>query len=113
MLPIAASAIALHTSAQLITGADAGVSGETIIDSRKAADGALFVAFKGERSDGNRYALSALEAGAAAVVLSDEPSAEALSFAREHGRALLRAEDDDCEEFLLRLASYERSRHPE
>ncbi len=113
MLPIAASEIALHTSAQLITGADAVVCGETIIDSRKAADGALFVAFKGERSDGNRYALSALEAGAAAVVLSDDPSDEALAYAREHGCALLRAEDDDCEEFLLRLASYERSRHPE
>ena len=113
MLALSAHEIAAHTGAELIVGADTVVFGDTIIDSRKAADGALFVAFKGERSDGNRFALSALEAGAAAAVLSDAPADDVLAYAKANGRALLRAEADDCEEFLLRLAAYERSRHPE
>ena len=113
MKALTAHEMAAQTGAELLVGADAIVSGETVIDSRKAVPGALFVAFKGERSDGNLYALKALEAGAAAVVLSDAPGEEAVAYARDHGCALLRAEGDDCEEFLLRLAAYERSLHPD
>src|SRR3569833_389637 len=42
-------------------------------DSRKAAPGFLFFAFAGSKTDGARYAASALEKGALAVV-SDRPS---------------------------------------
>ncbi len=40
-------------------------------DSRKLPEGCLFVALKGERFDGNAYALSALEKGAAYALVSD------------------------------------------
>ncbi len=112
MLELSASDIAAHTGAQLLTGADTRVFGETVIDSRKAAPGALFVAFKGEKSDGNGFVRTALEAGAAAAVLSAAPAPDVLAYAQANGRALLRAQDDDGEGFLLRLAAYERTRHP-
>lgn len=41
------------------------------IDSRKVREGDFFVALPGERVDGNRYALSALEKGAAVALVSD------------------------------------------
>jgi len=40
-------------------------------DSRKLPKGCLFVALKGERFDGNEYALAALEKGAAYALVSD------------------------------------------
>jgi len=40
-------------------------------DSRKLPEGCLFVALKGERFDGNKYALAALEKGAAYAIVSD------------------------------------------
>ncbi len=41
-------------------------------DSRKVTDGAAFVCLKGYTSDGHRYAASAVEKGAAALVISDD-----------------------------------------
>ncbi len=41
-------------------------------DSRKVTDGAAFVCLKGYTSDGHRYAVSAVEKGAAALVISDD-----------------------------------------
>lgn len=113
MLDISAHDLAAQTGAHILVGGAERICGETVIDSRAATPGSLFVAFAGETSDGNVYALSALEAGAAAAVLSGEPGQELLAYADGCGRTVLRAEDDDCEEFLVRLASFERSRHPE
>lgn len=113
MLDISPQDLAVQTGAMVLVQGAGRICGETIIDSREAAPGSLFVAFAGEKSDGNAHALPALEAGAAAVVLSEAPSPELLDYADGCGRTVLRAEDDDCEEFLLRLASSERSRHPE
>ena len=42
------------------------------IDSRRVKQGDLFFALKGERSDGHRYVRHALEAGAAAAVVSKQ-----------------------------------------
>ncbi|MDR2049820.1 MAG: Mur ligase domain-containing protein, partial [Treponema sp.] len=57
-----------------------GVSGgfsSVVIDSRKAAPGALFVALKGEKSDGHRHIAGAFRQGAAAALVSRRGMAEA------------------------------------
>ena len=112
MLSCTSEELAARGGAELIV-AGGRIEGDIVIDSREAAPGAVFVAFKGENTDGNIYAASALEAGAAAVVLSDEAAPELAALAREKGAALLRAPGDDCEEFLLRLAKARRDEHPE
>lgn len=45
---------------------------DIIYDSRKVADGTVFVCLKGYTSDGHKYAKSAVKNGAAALVISDE-----------------------------------------
>ncbi|HNU77533.1 MAG TPA: Mur ligase domain-containing protein, partial [Prolixibacteraceae bacterium] len=40
-------------------------------DSRRVLPGAMFFALKGENFDGNRFAVSALSAGAACAVVDD------------------------------------------
>ncbi len=72
------------TAAQLLRGigdVDARPALQQVIitgvetDSRKAGAGSLFVAIKGERSDGHDYAAVAVKAGAA-LVLGQRPAAE-------------------------------------
>ena len=113
MLDITIKDLAQATAAQIIAAGSGRVSGKTVIDSREVEPGALFVAFKGERSDGNRYARAAIDAGASAVVLSDAPEEGLSAYAEDRGAALLRAADDDCESFLIDLSAWERDRHPE
>ncbi|GLZ03632.1 UDP-N-acetylmuramoyl-tripeptide--D-alanyl-D-alanine ligase [Actinomadura sp. NBRC 104412] len=69
----------LSTIAELTGGTPAGadgrdpvVSGPVVIDSREAAPGTLFAAFRGERADGHDFAAAAYEAGAVAV-LAERP----------------------------------------
>lgn len=76
--------------------------GVATTDSRRVAAGAIFFALRGDNFDGNRYALAALEAGAAFAVVDDpelrgvdrrffvvDDVLEALQeLAREHRRAL-------------------------
>ena len=75
MLDITIKDLAQATAAQIIAAGSGRVSGKTVIDSREVEPGALFVAFKGERSDGNRYARAAIDAGASAAVLAAAPGA--------------------------------------
>lgn len=112
MVSMSISEVARATGAAVLLEGGRDVAGEVVIDSRAVTDGGLFVAFAGERVDGNAYLASAAGLGAAAVVASAEPSDEALASCREAGCALLRAEGDDCEEFLLRLARSWRESHP-
>ena len=58
--------------------------------------------------DGNDYAPQAIEAGAAAVILTREPSRKLIRLADDHECAVFVA--DDAEEFLLRLAQGYRAR---
>ena len=101
------------TGADLVAGSPDHTVEGCVIDSRKAAAGSLFVAFEGERVDGNAYVAKALEAGAACAVVTKDPTPEALKLARTGRCAILRAEHDDPEEFMLRLAGAWRERHPE
>lgn len=112
MFHMSAAEMARATGATLVCDGSREVTGEVVVDSRRVGEGGLFVAFAGERVDGNAFLEGAVRAGAAAVVASAEPSAEALEAARERGCAVLRAEGDDCEEFLLRLARSWREAHP-
>lgn len=111
MVRMSAADVARVTGAALVV-AGADVAGEVVIDSRQAAPGGLFVAFAGERVDGNAYLAAALAAGASVVASSEVPE-EALEAAHAAGGSVLRAEGDDCEEFLLRLSGAWRRLHPQ
>ncbi len=73
MIPLSLARIAQVTGGQLrgtlppLWG-DAVVSGEVVIDSRRAGAGGLFAAVAGERSDGHDFAAAAVAAGATAVL---------------------------------------------
>lgn len=101
------------TGAQLVCGDVASHITGVTIDSRNAEAGIVFVCFAGERVNGNRFAGPALEAGAAAVVLTEEPTDKLLATAQKTGGAVLRAADDDATEFLLKLAAAWRARNPQ
>ena len=69
MIPLSLARIARVTGGQLCHGdPDAVVSGEVVIDSRRAGPGGLFAAVAGERSDGHDFAAAAVAAGATAVL---------------------------------------------
>lgn len=101
------------TGAELVCGTPDVVFEGVCIDSRKVEPGGAFVAFAGERVDGNRYAVPALEAGAHVVVLSSDPSQEALEAARQTDAVLVRCADDDGEAFMLALAEAWRRQNPQ
>src|SRR5947207_1781547 len=69
VIPLSLARIARVTGGQLGHGdPDAVVSGEVVIDSRRAGPGGLFAAVAGERSDGHDFAAAAVAAGATAVL---------------------------------------------
>lgn len=81
------------------------------IDNRRVGKGGAFVAFAGERVDGNGFCAKALEDGAAVVVMTAEPTDDVLEAARRTGGAVVRAANDDGERFLLSLAKAWRDLH--
>ncbi|MDE3720255.1 UDP-N-acetylmuramoyl-tripeptide--D-alanyl-D-alanine ligase [Nocardiopsis sp. N85] len=76
---------------------DTVVDGPVVVDSRLAAPGSLFVALSGERVDGHEYARAAIEAGAAAALVSRPVDAPHL---------LVDGGDDAVVEALARLARH-------
>jgi UDP-N-acetylmuramoyl-tripeptide--D-alanyl-D-alanine ligase len=111
MIELACKRIAEVTGATYVAGDASRVVRGCVIDSRKVEPGGLFVAFPGERVDGNRFVVPALEAGAACVAVTADPSRDAVALARERGACILRVADDDGEGFMLRLAAAYRSEH--
>lgn len=112
MIHMSARDVAKATKAALLVEGTRPLAGEAEIDSRRVDKDSLFVAFAGEKVDGNSYVDAALDAGAAIVCVSAEPAAATLDHARAMGASVLRAVDDDCEEFLLCLAGEWRRLHP-
>lgn len=112
MIRMSLSELVEATGARVLVEGAADLAAEVVVDSRKVGEGSLFVAFVGEKVDGNAYLSSALEAGAAAVVATAEPEAATLELARQRSASVLRAAADDPEEFLLRAARAWRERHP-
>lgn len=101
------------TGARVLSQGERDVAGEVVIDSRKVGEGSAFVAFPGERVDGNAYVGAAIAAGASLVVASADVSQDDLLAASGRGCWVVRAEGDDCEEWMLRAAGLWRRRHPE
>ena len=71
MIELTTRQIAEVTGSTLIGGADprAVVSGPAEFDSRKITPGAIFMALPGARADGHDFAKSALENGAALLIV--------------------------------------------
>jgi UDP-N-acetylmuramoyl-tripeptide--D-alanyl-D-alanine ligase len=113
MIRMSVTDLAHATGASVLLRGANDVAGEVVIDSREVSPSGLFVAFAGERVDGNAYLAPAARAGAAAVVATGEVCPDALEAARGAGCAVLRAAGDDAEEFLLRLAGHWRAAHPD
>ena len=70
------SQIAAAVGGRLI-GPDASVTGPVVTDSRQAAEGSLFVAVHGERTDGHAHLGSAGALGAVGAIVSDLKAARA------------------------------------
>ena len=68
MIPLTLAQIAEITGGQLHGDPAAVVTGEVVIDSRRAGPGGLFAAVAGERADGHDFAPAAVAAGAVAVL---------------------------------------------
>lgn len=111
MFALSARETAELSGATLVSGDPGTVCRDFVVDSRKVVPGGAFVAFPGERVDGNRFLMGALEAGAACLVCSAEPSPELVQAVDERGACLLRAAKDDAQGFLLTLAHGWRERH--
>lgn len=75
-----------------------------VIDSRMATEGSIFVAIKGERTDGHLYITSAAEKGAAAVIVENEP--ESLTVFEKFGCSVILA--DNSAEALASIATYHK-----
>lgn len=95
MMPRLLSAIAREVDGRL-EGADGEVT-HVVTDSREAGPGALFVALRGEHTDGAKFVPHALQAGAAGAIVADGASAP--------GPAVVVASTGEA---LLRLGSAER-----
>ena len=104
MIECTASDICAATGAALVWGTGERAARGVAIDSCRVGERGLFVAFPGERVDGNDYVARAIEAGAGVVAVTREPDEAALAAARERGAAIVRCEAGDATEFMLRLA---------
>jgi len=89
-----------------VRGASEGCSVKrVVIDSRDVTPGAMFVALRGERSDGHEYITSAIEQGAVAVIAERAPEVPIVAATA----ALLLVGDSLAA--LQALAAYWRSQH--
>ena len=108
MIQIAVHDLVAATGARLIADQDGAVCRGCVTDSRQVEPGSLFVAFPGERVDGNDFVSDAVRAGAACVVLTREPDRGLLDEAAARGCAVAIASDPTA--LLLDLASWYRDR---
>lgn len=108
MIEIAVKYLQPVTGATPVTGNAERICRGVAIDSREVQKDAIFVAFPGEKVDGNSFTSKALEAGAAACILTREPTKDEVKLADEQGAALFTCEDP--EQFLLDLAQGYRAR---
>ncbi len=108
MVEISVDQLAEATGARLVAGAGDRMCTGCVIDSRRAGDGSVFVAFPGERVDGNDFAAAAAAAGAGAVVVTREPESDVLEAAGQTGAAVLVCSDPEA--FMLDFAAWYRNR---
>lgn len=72
MIPLTLSQIVAATDGRLVGEPDAEVTGPVVTDSRQVEAGSLFVARRGETSDGHEYVAVAQRAGAVAALVEHE-----------------------------------------
>ena len=108
MVEIAVSDIAGATRASFVAGNRQRVCRGCVIDSRQVEADSIFVAFPGEKVDGNDFAAGAIESGAGAVVMTRTPEASLIAAAEAMDAALLLVHDPT--EFMLELAAWYRDR---
>jgi UDP-N-acetylmuramoyl-tripeptide--D-alanyl-D-alanine ligase len=70
VIPLSLAQIAQITGGDLHADGAAVITGEVVIDSRRAGPGGLFAAVAGERADGHDFAVDAIAAGAVAALVS-------------------------------------------
>lgn len=112
MIKLSIEEIIEATQAKLLVKGTRLIEGEVVIDSREVNSGSVFVAFAGEKVNGNAYLLSAAELGASVVVTSESLTDTLLQSLKATGVSVVEAVHDDCEEFMLSLAAYWREQHP-
>ena len=93
MIEIAVKDIERVCDVQRKSGEENRICKGCVIDSRQVQPDSIFVAFSGERVDGNSFAPAAIEAGAGAVVLTIEPASDLIDLANERDCALFTCED--------------------
>ena len=113
MLTMSVTDLVRATGATVLSEGAPEVKGTVVIDSRAVEPGSVFVAFKGEKVDGNAYLDAALNAGAALVVATAEPAPSTLELARARKATVLRAANDDGIAWMLAAARAWREAHPE
>lgn len=98
------------TGARPVHGPVEGAAEGLTTDSRAVPPGSLFVALRGDRFDGNRFALEALVKGAAAALVDSgcAPSSAAIARARREPCTVL--EHPNPADALLALAAHHRAR---
>jgi UDP-N-acetylmuramoyl-tripeptide--D-alanyl-D-alanine ligase len=70
MIPLTLAQVAEITGGQLRGEPGTVVTGDVVVDSRRAGPGGLFAAVAGERADGHDFAAAAVAAGAVAVLVT-------------------------------------------
>ncbi|WP_432547772.1 UDP-N-acetylmuramoyl-tripeptide--D-alanyl-D-alanine ligase [Kineococcus sp. SYSU DK004] len=75
MIGLSAADVAQLVGGEVVAGDPrARVTGPVVVDSRLAAPGAVFVALRGERTDGHEHARAAVDAGAVVVLSERDPA---------------------------------------
>ncbi|NLF00566.1 MAG: UDP-N-acetylmuramoyl-tripeptide--D-alanyl-D-alanine ligase, partial [Anaerolineales bacterium] len=111
------SAVVEALTGRCLDGLDQPLSA-TVVDSRKATPGTLFVALRGERADGHDYVMDAFSRGAVAVIVERDvaPEATVLDLTTEAWPEtvslplVIRVPSSLAA--LQRVASFWRQRHP-
>lgn len=96
----------LQAGAQCLLEGKAQVKAFTL-DSRQADTNTAFIAFKGEKADGNDYVLQAIAQGAPLVVMSREATAQELESAKDSSTALYFTHEPEL--YLQELAKLYRA----
>jgi UDP-N-acetylmuramoyl-tripeptide--D-alanyl-D-alanine ligase len=97
------------TRGRLVAGARTATFSSVAIDSRVAAGGDLFAAFRGERQDGHAFVAEALRRGAAGALVDHLPEGEPWTSAAWNGPPVVLCED--TRQAMQGLARHWRKKH--
>ena len=89
MKKITSKQIANMVGGEIVSGEGNRVPTNVVIDSREVTEGSLFVALRGESTDGHRFLPNAYQAGAKIFLVSD------LELCKEYGHDVMQSKDVD------------------